>query len=404
MASMNGVGYAYQGQWSPFRPSPGMIEYNTKAGTWKNVSAPHTTVWGKLEAMPELGDEGLLIALGGDVFGLPEDTGKSFETVTLYDPTTGKTYTQPTGGSIPQPRDYFCSTIARSTEGTYELYIYGGGHFWDGQAYSTSSSTSDCYYDAHVLTIPGFQWFDVPPATHQYPLADHTCNVVGNSSQVLVVGGVNWSSRDLSDLGVRDPMLQGLSIFDLNSMEWKDSYEANAPAYSVNDNIKKWYSTTPANQVQWASGVRDLVQADNAGLFQTKDPGSSSSTPVGAIVGGVIGALAFIVLLIAGFWFYRRRQRSRGEPVVPAWIHKSSADPPATDTEKEAFDTSGQQPPSELPDNSERFGKVLSQEVPGHEVRYELEQPNEMPREMYAPAKIHPGADSAADEARYEVG
>lgn len=43
---------------------------------------------------------------------------------------------------------------------------------------------------------------------------------------------------------------------------------------------------------------------------------ASSHTPVGAIVGGILGFLAFIALLGAGFWFLRRKRR-RYAPLKP---------------------------------------------------------------------------------------
>lgn len=52
-------------------------------------------------------------------------------------------------------------------------------------------------------------------------------------------------------------------------------------------------------------------------ITASASPSSASShTPVGAIVGGILGFLAFVALLGAGFWFLRRRRR-RYAPLRP---------------------------------------------------------------------------------------
>jgi hypothetical protein len=51
--------------------------------------------------------------------------------------------------------------------------------------------------------------------------------------QVLTIGGTGGSEAD--------PAPQGLLLFDMTALEWKDSYDANAAAYERNETVQKWY-------------------------------------------------------------------------------------------------------------------------------------------------------------------
>ena len=63
---------------------------------------------------------------------------------------------------------------------------------------------------------------------------DSTCVSAGNR-QVLSIGGFagDWTAAD--------PAPQGLLLFDMATMTWKDSYDANAAAYEQAEVIKSWY-------------------------------------------------------------------------------------------------------------------------------------------------------------------
>ena len=76
-------------------------------------------------------------------------------------------------------------------------------------------------------------------------------------------------------------------------------------------------------------------------------PGSSkSTTPVGAIVGGVLGAIALVLLLLLGILCYRRRRR-RGPAVVfqthevrPFVVSEDQHPNPSSSTQQSSFATS----------------------------------------------------------------
>jgi hypothetical protein len=73
---------------------------------------------------------------------------------------------------------------------------------------------------------------------------------------VLSIGGADNSRTD------PDPAPQGLLLFDMTAMEWKDSYDATAAAYERNSDLKTWYSNGSLSKVEWSSDeVRTLFAA-----------------------------------------------------------------------------------------------------------------------------------------------
>lgn len=190
--------------------------------------------------------------------------------------------------------------------------------------YPDSSSTVDSS-DVWVLSIPSFQWHRAGQL--QRGRTGHSCNVAGHR-QMVIIGGVRADGRD-SELG--DDWLQGLGVFDLSEMVFKDRYNADASAYTSPEVVKKWYADN-------GSMAKD-IDKDVEGLFDrssssTADPSTSSvpkptptptvvqssnnnnsskssSVNAGAIAGGVVGGLVFLAAVIAIIWICLRRRRRR---------------------------------------------------------------------------------------------
>lgn len=92
----------------------------------------------------------------------------------------------------------------------------------------------DFYYqDAYILSLPGFVWTRLPDPPGD-PRKGAACVPVGNR-QVLNYGGYNgnWSYPD--------PNPRGLLLFDMTTLEWKHSYDANAAAYESPNVVREWY-------------------------------------------------------------------------------------------------------------------------------------------------------------------
>ena len=94
--------------------------------------------------------------------------------------------------------------------------------------------------DVYVLSTPAFQWFPAPSGS---PRTYHDCAAAGNS-QMLVVGGMDLTvdGRSSNRWETTDPWPQGLGIFDMHDLEWKDSYNADAPPYKAPDKVREWYA------------------------------------------------------------------------------------------------------------------------------------------------------------------
>lgn len=256
-------------------PVPGLVSYNISSGVWSNTTATGFTAdgtaqYGIMQFVPSFGQEGLLVVLGGETSNLVAwtDTGSnllSFEDINIYDVAEGKWYTQKASGTIPAERDRFCAVGVPGDNGTYEIFIFGG-HVANPNGDPASSASpaqaevNIALDEVSVLTLPGFYW---AKATYEakYPRTEHSCNLVGHR-QMLVIGGYDPSRANSSDK-LKDPWSQGLGIFDLTDMRWKDGYNANAGAYTSPDNIKGYYQERGLQPVDgWDS-------SDMQALFNT---------------------------------------------------------------------------------------------------------------------------------------
>lgn len=148
--------------------------------------------------------------------------------ITMYDPVEGAWYSQETTGDAPSVRDGFCLVGAQGSNGTYELFLYGG---W-------IASLGDVYNDVYVLSLPGFHWFKGP--SQGQPRMDHTCEVIGNGSrQMAVVGGLALQGEKWEE---PDDLRNGLGVLDLKTLEWASSYDPDIDAYDTPDDIQAWYN------------------------------------------------------------------------------------------------------------------------------------------------------------------
>ena len=126
-----------------------------------------------------------------------------------------------------------------------------------------------------------------------------------------------------------DPWLQGLAIFDLTAMQWKEEYDPAAAPYVTPDAVKAYYQRNGRGPASWSNGV---VQAwftettsnhtESSPTPSTPQPGlpgspGSSKSNIGAIAGGTVGGVAALVLVALLAFFLLRRRRRRGRLAVP---------------------------------------------------------------------------------------
>lgn len=60
---------------------------------------------------------------------------------------------------------------------------------------------------------------------------------------MIVTGGLNLASANFTDLISRpDVWTQGIGVFDMTAMQWKDHYDADAQPYMTPAAVKSWYA------------------------------------------------------------------------------------------------------------------------------------------------------------------
>ena len=71
---------------------------------------------------------------------------------------------------------------------------------------------------------------------------------------IVVYSNTNQDTYDVSG-GVADPWQQGIGIFDMSEMQWKDSYDASAAPYVTPDIVKSYYQSNGRNPSSWTSPI-----------------------------------------------------------------------------------------------------------------------------------------------------
>jgi Kelch motif len=320
---------------SPFYPLGSMISYNSTSNLWtadsvQDFTASRTALWSQMHNIPSGSSNGLNIIFGGgtkpqgsrDLTNNPSDL-LDFKHIYIYDPVTKTFHNQTATGTRPTPRIRFCSVGTPGSNGSYEIFVYGG--FDPSHSAQQLVLASD---EVFVLSLPGFVWFKADyPATHARIM--HSCNIVGRGgSQMLVTGGVD-PDRVLSKTDTTtDPWSNGINIFDLSAMRWKDSYEANDSFYQTPPIVRDWYTNNgpypswdyPAVESLFvrAPAVTPAVTPPVTPIpteARSNPPNSTTAPPdrntnTGAIAGGVTGGLAVLALVVAAVYYalIRRRQ------------------------------------------------------------------------------------------------
>ena len=261
----NGIGYALGGFVGDNRhssngnlvvPTTGLLSYNRTSNLWSNDSTvptitPYGLMGGQMLFAPNFGSEGVLIALGGQFTGSGSwtNTGEnfiSFSNITLYD-IASKSWFWQTATSlndIPASRTFFCAAGVQSTQGTYEIFIYGGFNdvFISGTSNPSSSDNSNqaAFNIAYVLSLPAFVWLKVND-TSADPRTQHTCNVAGQR-QIISLGGINPTMSYPDYWSNTDPRPQGLGIFDMVDLKWTNTYDVAAAPYTLPSVLQDWYN------------------------------------------------------------------------------------------------------------------------------------------------------------------
>lgn len=107
-------------------------------------------------------------------------------------------------------------------------FVYGGGN---------QKSNTD-YGDIWALSLPGFHWTKVSDDT-KAKRTEHAC--VSTKSTMLSFGGLRLFTDDAA-FSQKDGFDRGIGIFNLNTLEWDASYNADAEGYQTHDRIMQGYN------------------------------------------------------------------------------------------------------------------------------------------------------------------
>lgn len=265
-----GIGYMLGGfrgnDHAPFWPLPGMLTYNMTDNSWTNESTtaltPFGTIGGSLTYVPGFGQDGILIAMGGEYTGSGPWTETasnliSFTNISIWDIASKTWYSQPATANtnvsdstvnlpdIPTSVTTFCSAGIASQQGTYEIFVYGGysnTFLLSSEVPSEADAKAQASLNGvYVLSLPSFTWTKVS-STGAASRTGHTCHVVGNR-QMLSIGGLDPSKAINLSRNSLDPWQHGLGIFDMVDLKWKENYDVNAPAYVTPKIVSAWYES-----------------------------------------------------------------------------------------------------------------------------------------------------------------
>ncbi|KAF2657476.1 hypothetical protein K491DRAFT_691106 [Lophiostoma macrostomum CBS 122681] len=203
------------------------------------ISSTEARIGPALQYIPELGDKGGLVLIGGDTrqYG-NEPNASNVDTmapldlihvldVGSLDAGDGIWYSQPTNGRVPDPRMDFCAiTIPSPDQSGYHIYIVAG------------RSPARAFDEVWVLSLPQFQWTQVYNGTH--PNFGATCHLVG-TKQLLLLGGDDQKAREKCEE-------TKITLFDLTNLKWTPNYVKDGAEFRVPKAVYEWIGGTGMGQ------------------------------------------------------------------------------------------------------------------------------------------------------------
>ena len=124
----------------------------------------------------------------------------------------------------------------------------------------------------------------------------------------------------LPDHSLPDPWPQGIGVFDMTEMKWRDNYDPKSQPYKIPNTLKAYYQRNGLYPAGWSSpSVQQWFTVKNtttpsSSQGQTQSQKTQSNRKIaGAIAGGTVGGifLLTIIAILAFVFFRRRRQRNR---------------------------------------------------------------------------------------------
>ncbi|KAF9344724.1 hypothetical protein BGX26_003991 [Mortierella sp. AD094] len=270
---------------------PGKINmnvYDMKKKAWSSTGIPANTLTQRYfgGAVYNKAKHSIMY-MGGYNYGFPSgfEASTYLTEYTLTPPGSWSVVT--TTGALPSPRSDLCMAISDDSN---TIVVFGG---------RTSRSPPVFTGSIHILNVTSGSWKQGP---QQPPRIYTTCVIVGSQF-------VAWGGSDGNNTLSGTPL-----IYDLTTNLWVDNY--TAPAYYAN-------ATRPTTGSSSSSGSGSGTPS--SGSFGESGPGStsppsttrSSQLPLGAIIGGAIGAAAVGALATALFFMRKRKiERARNDELA----------------------------------------------------------------------------------------
>lgn len=291
-----------------------IISYNSTSNLWTNDSAQdftgsETAIFSAMHNVPFGSSVGLNVIFGGGTTFAGNTNYPTnlldFQHIYIYDPITKTFHSQTATGPRPSPRIQFCSVGTPGDNGSYEIFVYGG--------YEQLNITGN---EVYVLSLPAFVWFKADD-TATSPRRAHKCNIVGHGgSQMAVIGGIDLWPPNGTTRNSEDPWTNGINIFDLSAMRWKDTYDPNDAPYQSPSAVRDWY-TKNGPYPAWDSPAVESLFLPPSGLTpsETGTPPSDRKPNVGAIAGGVVGGVAVLAVIAFVVHYIFKKQRTDSESI-----------------------------------------------------------------------------------------
>lgn len=107
-------------------------------------------------------------------------------------------------------------------------YIYGG------QGFGVNSMGYD---DLYVLSMPSFTWTRLVSFAKPTPKYDMTCNIVANSSQMIVIGGQYGDTSQMTTCDVPGGGVHSVALAGGEGYAYWQRFNTTWSGYEVSPNI-----------------------------------------------------------------------------------------------------------------------------------------------------------------------
>ncbi|KAK6532380.1 hypothetical protein TWF281_006569 [Arthrobotrys megalospora] len=313
----------------------GLLEFDFDTESVRNISTAElgnrARAYSQMVYVPNYGSmnsssgedrKGILVVLGGevkssqiiDVSGTRRGDLVQMSDIALFDIESEKWYVQqasPHAKEFPAGRTDHCIVVKNAPDNSStNIYMYGGVTY-------DQKRVPRYLDDVWILTLPSFQWIKIFEG--ESPRYGHTCHVAPKGRQMITVGGLGgYYTANFNDSQC-DWETKSVALYDLTTLQWSSTYLAHSEPYQLPVEVAQKVSN--GNQTGNATVIAPLDSWSNPDIkalfVETPKPQQKKSTNKAAIAGGVVGGVIGLGLIIAGIWYYYRRNIKKHDTPNP---------------------------------------------------------------------------------------